>query len=165
MEEDLGSALIGGSIFLFMILPIVIMSRNRKKRKKVFLQSLSEIATQNNGQLNHHEIFHSFGIGIDEARNFIFFYRQSKGSEIKHFVDLNQVQSCRILNTSRTFETKNGNLKIIDQLELSFIPSTKGEAEIKLEFFNQDVDVQLNGELQSIEKWSKLINDRLKHKQ
>lgn len=50
------------------------------------------------------------------------------------------------------------------KLELSFLPIANDKPEIKLEFFHIDVSVQLYGELQSIEKWSKIINDRLNHK-
>jgi len=164
MEMDLGSAIIGAVAIIICALPFVMMSRSRKKREKAFLQSLSKIATQNNCQINQHEIFGNFAIGIDETKNFVFFFRQVKDNEIEQLVDLSEIQSCKVINTSRNFKNKDGNQKVIDKLELSFTPTAKNKPEIKMEFFNADVNIQLYGELQSIEKWSKLINDRLKHK-
>jgi len=163
MEMDLGSAIIGAIVIVISALPVILMNRSIKKRKKVLLQSIKEMATQNNCHINQHEIFGSFAIGIDDSKNFVFFYRQTKEKEIKQFVDLGEVQSCKVINTSRTLKRKEGNQKVIDKLELSFIPAMN-KPEIKLEFFNADVNAQLYGELQSIEKWSKLINDRLKNK-
>ncbi len=61
-------------------------------------------------------------------------------------------------------KSKDGNQKMIDRLELCFISKAKDKPEIKLEFFNADVHPQLYGELQTVEKWSKLINGRLKPK-
>ena len=161
---DLGSAIIGAIVIIICALPFVMMSRNSKKREKKNLQSLSEIATQNNCQIDQHEIFGSSAIGIDETKNFVFFYKLTKDKGIEQSVDLSEVQNCKVINTSRTLNNKGGNRKVIDKLELSFLPIVQNRSEIKLEFFNSDDNLQLLGELQSIEKWSKLINDRLNHK-
>ena len=37
----------------------------------------------------------------------------------------------------------------------------KNKSEIKLEFFNADLNLQLYDELKAIENWSKMIKDRL----
>lgn len=125
------------------------------------MQSLSKIATQHDCQINQYEIFGSFAIGLDKIKNFVFFYKQIKDKVEEHTICLGEIQSCKILNISRSLKTKSGSQNVIDRLELSFIPIAENKPEIKLEFFNTDISVQLNGELQSIEKWSKLINDRL----
>lgn len=164
MEINLGSIIIGAIIITICILPIVMLRRSRKKRESVLLQSLSEIATQNNYQINQYEILGSLAIGIDKTQNFVFFYRQIENNETKEFVNLDEIQSCNVINTGKSLNNKNENQKEIDRLELSFIPTSINKSEIKMEFFNSDVNAQLYGELQLIEKWSIIINDRLKHK-
>ncbi|MBZ9651820.1 hypothetical protein [Psychroflexus montanilacus] len=164
MEINLGSIIIGAIIITICILPIVMLRRSRKKRESVLLQSLSEIATQNNCQINQYEILGSLAIGIDKTQNFVFFYRQIENNETKEFVNLDEIQSCNVINTGKSLNNKNENQKEIDRLELSFIPTSINKSEIKMEFFNSDINVQLYGELQLIEKWSIIINDRLKHK-
>lgn len=161
MEMDLGSVIIGAIAIIICALPFAMMSIGRKKSEKIFLKSLSEMATRNNCRLSQHDLLGIFAIGIDETKGFVFFYRQTKDSEIEQIVDLSEIQSCKVINKSRSFKNKAGNQKVIERLELSFIPIVKTKPEIKMEFFNADVGVQLNGELQSIDKWSKLINDRL----
>lgn len=162
MEMDLGSAIIGAVAIIICALPFVMMSRSKKKREKIFLQSLSEIATKNNCQITQHEIFGSFAIGLDESKSFVFFYKKMPGKEEEQSIDLGEIQNCKVINTSRTINNKEGNQKVIDKLELSFSPAAKNKPGIKLEFFRSDVSVHLDGELQSIEKWSKLINDLLR---
>ena len=161
MEIDLGSAIVGAGTIVICAVPVIMMNRSIKKREKKFLQSLSEIATRNNCRINRHEIFGSFAIGIDESKNFVFFSRRTKDKEIDHTVNLGEIQKCQVINTSRTIKNKDVNQKVIDRLELSFSPFAKNKPEFKLEFFNADDSARLHGELQSIEKWSKLINDRL----
>ena len=164
MEIELGSALSGAIIIILLALPFVMLNSSKRKREKKFLQSLSEIAAQNNCQIDQHELFGSFAIGIDESKNHVFFYRQAKDKQFAQSVDLGEVQSSKVIKTSRTLKNNGEYQEVLDRLELGFVPLDEKKSETKLEFFNTDVNVQLYGELQSIEKWSQLINDRLEQK-
>jgi len=159
---DLGSTIIGAILIAISIVPIILMGKNRKKREKKALQSLIKIANQQNCIISKHENCSDFVIGMDEIKNVVFFYKNINDKELEQVVDLNVIQNCKVINTSRTIKNKDGNQKVIDRLELSFIPTNKNEPGIKMEFFNSNISTQLDGELQSIEKWSKHINDRLK---
>lgn len=161
MDMNSGSTIIGAIAIIICVLPFIMMSLNKRKKEKKILQSLSEISAKNSCQIDQYEILGSFAIGIDETKNFVFFYRLSKDTEIEQSIDLSEVKSCKIINTSRTLEGKGGNRKALDKLELSFMPTANDKPETKLEFFNADVSMQLYGEWESIEKWSKLINSRL----
>lgn len=162
---DLNSAITGAIAILICFLPFVMITRSRKKKEKLFLKSLSDFAIQNNCQIDQREVFNSFAIGMDEAQNFVLFYSKTKDREIAQFVDLGKIQSCKVSNTNRTYKNKEGDHKVIDKLELNFIPTARNQPAVTMEFFNPEVSLQLSGELQSIEKWSKLINDRLKQQQ
>ena len=162
MKTDIGIDIIGAIFSIIAILPIVMLIVNKKKREKKVLQSLSKIAAQNNCQIDQSETLGNFAIGIDKSKNFAFFYKQDQ--EITQSVNLNEIQNCKVIKTIRTFKNKDGNQKEIEKLELSFIPIGKNNPEITFEFFNINVNSQLYGELQSIEKWSRLINERVNHK-
>ena len=161
MEMDLGSAIIGAVAIMICILPFIMMSNSRKKREKLFLQALSRIAAQNNCQIGYHEIFGNFAIGFDSSKNFVFFYKQTKDNKQEQSVDLEGIQNCKVINVSRTFKSKEESHQVIDRLELCFTPMLKNKSEIKLEFFNADLNLQLYDELKAIENWSKMIKDRL----
>jgi hypothetical protein len=162
---DLGSAIIGAIFLVIGILPFMMMSRGRKNREKKFLQSLLTIATKNNCQIDQHDVFAHFAIGFDNTKKSVIFYRQAAEKVVEHFVAFSDIQSCKVLNTSKNVQNNNGTHQVIDKLELSFIPLLKSKPEIKLEFFNANVTPQLYGELQSIQKWSTLVNDHLNQKQ
>ncbi len=158
---ELGSVLSGAFIMVVCALPFIMMSNNRKKKEKQLLQSLTDLAIQNNCRIDQHELLGNFVIGIDESKNFVFFYRQVKDKETTQAIDLDKIERCKVINTSRKVKHDGKSQEVLDKLELSFLPAAKDNPEIKLEFFNTDVNSQLYGELQSIERWSKFVNSRL----
>lgn len=158
---ELGSAITGAILIIICALPFISIRRNRMKKEKSILQSLTRVAAQNNCQIDHQDLCGNFAIGIDETKNSVFFYRQAKVNEVEQYVNLDEVQSCKIINTNRTFMSSGKKQEVIDKLELSFIPTTNSKPVANMEFFNIDMNIQLFGELELIKKWSKLINDRL----
>lgn len=160
---DLGSAIIGAILIAICIVPLFLISQNRKGREKKSLQSLISIANQQNCTISNSEICGDFVIGIDENKKFVFYFKQLNDKIIERCINLAEIQKCAVKNTFRTVAGKKGNQNVIDKLELSFIPFDKNKNEIKLEFFNSNINSQLVGELQICEKWSKLISVYLKN--
>lgn len=160
---DLGNTIIGAILIAICIVPIILMSRNRKKSEKKTLQSLINIANQQNCIVSKHEICGDFVIGIDETKNFVFFFKQKKEDPISQFIDLSEIQICQPVKSTRTIKSKDGNENITEKVKLSFIPINKGKAETRFELYDEE-NTQLSGELQLVDKWSKQINDRLKNK-
>lgn len=158
---DLGSITIGAILLAICIVPFIIMSMGKSKREKQMLQSLKDKASKHNCQISQVEFCGDYVIGIDEVKNVVFFHKHSKDSVIEQFVDLANFRNCKIINLSRIVTNKEGNYKIIDKLKLSLMPILNNKPETILEFFNSDINAQLYDELQSIEKWSRLINERL----
>ena len=164
MEMDFGTAIVGAIAILLCALPFIMMNRTRSKRKKQFLNSLSKIASTKDSKIDHHEVFGTFAIGLDESKNMVFFSRSKNEQFEEQFIDLHEIESCQVINTNRTFRSSDGVQKVIDRLELNLTPIVKTKPEIKLEFFNADVSLQLYDELLSIELWARRIGERLKNK-
>jgi hypothetical protein len=158
MELDLGTAISGGIIFIVCMLPFILMYMKRKKNEKQFLQLLSTIAEQQNCQISQYDVFGMFGIGLDEVKNVVFFYRKTNDNINEYTVDLSGIKSCEVINTG----VMDNKQRVVDSLELSFIPVAKNNSIVKMVFFNSKTNIQLCGELQLIEKWSTIINNQLK---
>jgi ABC-type glycerol-3-phosphate transport system permease component len=88
MDMDWGTAIVGLIMILICIVPFVIMYYNRVKKENKMLQSLNEIAQQHNCKIGQHEFCGDYVMGIDENRNFVFFFKQKKEEAISQFVDL-----------------------------------------------------------------------------
>lgn len=159
---DSGTLIIGTIIIAICILPFILIGNSIKKRKKQLLQSLSGLARQKNSKITHYELGADLAIGMDESTDFLFFFRRVKDKEIEQHIDMKTIQNCKVLNTSRTIRNSKESYQLTDKLELCISPKVKNRPEIILEFYNSDENLQLDGELQLIEKWAKVVNDKIK---
>jgi len=161
---QLNNIIIGAIIIVICIVPFILLGQGKKKRKRKILESLNNIANQHDCTIGKHEICGDFIIGIDETKKAVFFMKQLAEKTVEQYVNLLEIANCKARTTARAVEFGNGSQSVIEKLELSFIPIDKNKKEISFEFFNTDISSQLIGELQSIEEWSKLINDFIKNK-
>ena len=160
IKMDLGTAIIGLIFILVCTIPFVLISRSRRKDEKKLFISLKNLAEKQQSKITQHEVCSNYAIGIDETKNFVFF-QLKKEKEIKpQFIDLSTIKKCKINNIGSATSNEN---RIIEQLNLELIPINKNKNNTVLEFYNSDQSYQLNGEFQSIEKWNKLINSKLKN--
>lgn len=163
---DSATFIIGAISIAIFILPFAVTRMNRKKQEKQLLQSLSNLAKQHNCKITQHEFCSDFVIGLDENANSLFFFkrhRQNGNKETAHHINLSEFQNCNIINKNRVVKSNGSDSKVIDRLELSFTPVAKNQPAFLLELYNSEESFQLVGELQLIEKWSKLINEKIKH--
>jgi len=161
---DLG-VIITSVIFISLVsLPFLIINRQRKKKENQLLQSLKDAANKHQCTLTKLELCGNYAIGMDETKDFVFFKNKSDLKEHVHFINLALVESCEMTNTERKIKTIDNAYQVIDQLYLSFVPRAGNGSTIQWVFYHSDSHLQLNGELQSIEKWLKLIKERLKSK-
>ncbi len=157
--------LVGAILAVICILPFVLMIRNSKKLEKQLLESLSGIAAQQNSTITQHELCGNIAIGLDENTHTFFFFKRGKNTQTAQHIDLGKFQNCTVVNTRRSFKVAGRNDSVIEKLELSFLPIVKNKSPLKLEFYNSDESRQLNGELQLVEKWSKILNGKLQKTQ
>ena len=162
---DTGSIIITAILIVVCIVPFVLMSTSRKKRERKTLQSLSDIANKQNCTISKHEIFDNFIIGVDETKKFVFFFKKLEDSVVEQYINLAEIQNCRVKTTAKTVEFNNSTQNIIHRIELAFTEFDKNKKDATLEFFNDEINIQLSGELQLAEKWSAQINDLLKTKE
>jgi hypothetical protein len=154
---DLGTTLIGAIISIICLLPFVLMAVSRRKREKQLLQTLVDYANEYEGNITQHETVGDIIIGLDEKSNTVFFYTKNKIAETKQYIRLADYKKCNVVSTTRDFN----NSKVIDTVELSFIPIEKTTPIEELSLFNTKYNLQLSGELQLAEKWAKLVNSKI----
>ncbi|GAL77993.1 hypothetical protein [Algibacter lectus] len=154
---ELGTTLIGIICVAICAMPFVLTNRSKKAIVKRQLIVLKDLASQHNNTITQNEINSFYAIGIDESKKSVSFILKEETEVEQQFVDLSTIKSCEIVNITKS--------KHIDRLYLKLIPHDKTKKEVNLEFFNADVSYQLGEELQSIEKWNKIINNLLETKQ
>ncbi len=151
---DSKTIIIGLIIILACVIPFIIAQTLKRKKTKQAIQQLNQLALQHGCRITEYEMCGNYLIGVDETELFLFFIKHYEGQYYNQFVDLKKVQTCKIKDTSRIAN----NTTLIEKLELVLIPKDKTEQEIRLEFYDNDIAMQLYGELQSIEKWNTVVN-------
>ena len=159
----MGTAITGIVFLALFALPFVLDRRNRAGKKKRALLSLQQLALQHQCRIDQHELSGAVALGLDKGKNAIFYIRQEKDGHSSHFAPLAEMRSCNLVNSMRS--TKQGGAVIAptDRVQLNLLPKDASKAEVHLEIFDAGSGLQLNGELQVAERWSKLIHDRLKN--
>lgn len=158
---ELESILIGIAFILICMAPFVIININTKKHAKQTLQLLSSYALENNSKVTLKEFCGDFAIGLDDTQNKLFFVKENVVDKQSICVDLNTIEAC-VSNTVK--RSAKDATSAITAVGLGFIPRSKNQKETILPLYNERINIQLTGEVQFAEKWSKTINARLKSK-
>lgn len=157
-----GTIIVGAIILVSLILPFVLMIRSRKKKEKQLLLSLTTIANNHNYKISLYDLFVEFAIGIDEKANQLFFFRKTKEKETAQHINLADVKTCKVIKTGHSIGHSGDNNNTIDKLELKFSFLDKKNPDVFLVFYDSDENTHLSEEILTIEKWAKILNDRLK---
>jgi len=163
---DLGTIIITLVFIAIVTVPFILTGYSKKRKKKNLFSRLTEMAKTEDCTITEFEFCSDFVIGLDEMANHLFFYKKAENREIAKSINLREYKSCKVFNANRSVGDKKEKLYVVDKLELSFYPVDKGKPEISIEFYNDEYDsLTLTGELQLIEKWEKLLNERMKKPQ
>jgi len=131
---DLGTAVIGMVLIAICVLPFVWMHRIKKAGENKLLTALSELAAGKGCTASKQQVFRDFAIGIDENKGCVFFYRKSNDEEVSACVDLADIKTCKVANTSSSFNTHDGARKVIEKPELVIAPVADHTPTVALEF-------------------------------
>lgn len=159
---NLGTAITGAIFIAIFMLPFIFMLQGRKKKEKQLLQSISTVANNQNCKISQHELCEEFAIGLDETTNQLFFLKKTADQEIAQFVNLSEIKSCKVIKSERSVNSKDANYKTINNLDLQFSFLNQKNPDVLFSFYNAEENMELNGEIQTIEKWANIVNDRLK---
>ncbi|MEZ4948488.1 MAG: hypothetical protein R2784_03720 [Saprospiraceae bacterium] len=155
---DLGSGLIGGLAIVLIALPFLLIRRNQNKNKAKMYDILNALAQQHETIIEKFDLAGNFIIGTDPKHEFVFFFKKGKDEEVIHQVDLKEIENCKVVKK----DLLKGNYKTVERLELVFVPKDKSQLETYFEIFNIEQNMQLNGELQVVDRWKVEINSWLR---
>lgn len=156
---DSGTIIFIAIIVLGCVIPIVLINSSKKKKEKLFLQALFNLAEKSNCKISAHDLWKGTGIGIDKEARKLFFIRKAANDEEAKEIDLSEIQKCRVVNTNRTVKYNESTQTVVDRLELAFSNKDKNIPEVIFEFYNSKYDnPTLHTELQLAGKWLEIVN-------
>ncbi|PKQ63788.1 hypothetical protein BZG02_07105 [Labilibaculum filiforme] len=160
---ELGTAIAGILMLSCFIIPVIILGYIKKRNNKQIANILSDIAKQYNCLIDEYEFSGKFIIGIDKNTKVVFFFQKEDPYHTIKQINLSDFKSAKALIARRANSTKDKSTHI-DRLALAFQPLHKQQSTIELEFYNSEVSLDLNGELQTLEKWAGIISNQIDKK-
>ncbi len=155
---DLGASFVGMIVILICIIPFILISINNRKKDEKLRLKLFDFAQRSNFVVTRYDLWHHSSIGIDDQNEVIFFTRTVKEQAFLQQINLSEIQKCRVIITRKTASSSGG----IEKLELAFTYQNKQKQDVFVEFYNAAYDsLTLSGELQMVEKWGKIVNDKI----
>lgn len=159
---DLGTSITAILIAIACIIPFIIMNKINARRERQFLQPLFSLAQNHHSRVSQYDTWSNAAVGIDYHRGMVFFFKKIDNTEVSRQVTLSEIRKCRIVQVTKTASDEPDNFKPIAKIELTFEHLDKTKPDTILEFYNADADGgTLTGELQLVEKWRLLINNKM----
>lgn len=156
---DTTTIVIGVIIILCAALPIILTNYFRRRRERMALQGILDLAEKSGEELDAYEIGMVFSIGMDKSLRHLYF---SHIGEPALQVQLSKVKHSTILNKSHDVKTAEGNHNVIDLIGIQIVLKDETQQPIVLEFFNAEKDsISIDNESRVAEHWSRLINKQL----
>jgi hypothetical protein len=160
---DTGTIITTVVFIAIVVLPFILTSLSKKRKKSKMLQKISELASGSNSVVSEYEFCSDFVLGLDNHSNHVFFYKKNDNREVAQHLDLSGFRSCKAGTYGHTLGEKKDQYHVTDKLELCFYPHEKEKPEASLDIYNSEFDrLTLTGELQFVEKWEKMMNERIK---
>ena len=159
---DTSVIIIGSILVALTVLPMVLISRSRKQKARLYYQKLVAGASAQNREVSLYEASGRIIMGMDQKAKALFYLKpEQEGAQVQS-IDLNAIADCKVFRVSRTVGENGSQQSYLGQVGLRFIPRKKAEAESRWVLYDSDEDMQLSGELQFAEKWAGLIMNEIK---
>lgn len=153
---DTTTLIIGIIIVLCAALPIIFTNYFRKRREKIALQGIQDLAKKTGEELETYEIGMVFSIGMDKSHHHLYF---SHIGEPAIQIQLSKVKYSTIINRTHEIKTAEGNHSVIDQIGIQIVLKDEEQKPVVLEFFNAEKDsISIDNESRVAELWSSQIN-------
>ena len=159
---DLGTLITAILIAVACIIPFIIMSKINNRLERQILQPLFSLAQKHHSKVMQYDTWSNAAVGIDHTTAMVFFFKKVNNTETSQQVSLSEIRKCRIVQVTKTANDGQDNFKATTKLELVFEYLDTSKADTLLEFYDAAADgANLTGELQLIEKWRQLIENKM----
>lgn len=156
--------IIDALLILLCIVPFIVLGMKKRNKKQLLFSKINTLAANGQHRITQHDKWDNTAIGIDQQASILFFYRKKGEHEKTEIIKLSDIQSCKIVETSRSVGSKGNSVKVIETLDLELKSKLKDKKMYMLEFYNNEESSILGDELEKIEKWKDLVQQHINHK-
>jgi len=132
---------------------ILIGIRGTKKAEK----NLKKLSEKYKMPFTYEEIWNDNFIGINEPEKVLVFIQLTDSVPVYTEIHLAEITSCKTIDTSKFFMEGKKRIPLLEKIDLEFT-SIYNKENIKLNFFNVDINYNQDHELLRARKWEAIIN-------
>ena len=159
---DLGTVITSCILLAVCTLPFVLMNRKKQKRIKELVSNFSDIIKSKGLEVGQYDVCGDIVIGMDSNSAHVFYYKKHKETASNMEIEMNSIANCNVSKIYSDGSNVAHDNTSIDKITLLFALKSSASKEKSIVLFDDDDNLQLDGELQLAEKWSKLIQTSVK---
>lgn len=155
---DTGIAITALVLVLLIVIPLIIIGRNKGQSEKKMKQELFALAASNQSEITQCEYWNNRIIGTDRTKKTLFYISKSSETPSQIKLDLTDYSGCKVSGGDRTNGKQKDGTASPDKIELILTPVSKSAREVRLEFYNRQFDnLTPDGEQEIAERWRKEV--------
>jgi len=156
------SLIIGLFFVALFVLPVWFFQRSQNKEKRVLTKSFKQAASANGLSISQADLWHNiYGIGFDEKNKKLLYLKHSQEADHSILIDLRKIDKCSIQKQVNRSEHGKGSNNIIEKLNLVLVHNDDKNVKDSLEFYNEAICQNMDGDQNMAEKWQKFISAQL----
>jgi hypothetical protein len=159
---DTTSLIIGLFFVAIFIVPVWLIQRSQNKGKGILSKSFKQAASSNGLSISTSDFWaNAYCIGFDEKNNKLLYLAHKPTGDNVVVVDLNTLEKCSIERKTHQSGTGKHQETVTDHLVLKLIHNDAMHTTDRLEFYDVATNLSMNGEQMLLEKWQKIIGNKL----
>ena len=159
---DIASLLIGIGLLAVFLVPVFLIQGANKRKAARKLADLKK-QSQNYGiNISKYEIWNDQFIGVDTSRRKVFLQRDIQNNSSGLVIGLDDFKSCKLTTEVKGGKNNSHDSQGIERIYLVLISRTQKSSDIKINFFDNDVNMAIRDELEIAKRWETNINNAMR---
>ena len=150
---------------LVVVVPFAFVYIKNKKKKNKTKSVLLKYANVDNSKIDESDTLDNIAIGVDYNQNRLFFVKHFKNHETEQIININEIKSVRLVNEKRAVKIGKSSTLVVEKIEIVLTNNNPKEKDYILEFYNENINLILSGEVQLANKWVAILERVLNQSQ
>ncbi len=159
---EMKSLIMVTTTLLVVLAPFAIVYIKNKTKNSKTNSILLKYANVDNSKIDESDTLSNIAIGIDYSQHRLFFIKHTKSNETEQIINLNDVKNVRLVNEKRAVKTGKSSTLVIEKMEIVLTNNNPKNPDYVLNFYDENINMVLSGEVQLATKWVAILERVLK---
>jgi len=158
---DIASLLIGIGLLAVFLVPVFLIQGANKRKAARKLADLKKQAQKYGINISKYEIWNEQFIGVDTSRRKVFLQRDINNNSSGLVIGLDDFVSCKLTTEVKGRKNYSHDSPRIERIYLVLTSGARAPLDIKINFFDNDVNMAIRDELEIAKRWETNINNTM----